>query len=107
MNPIHSDKTFSDQELWQAVASRLQYMPKKERDEWAPLIATLEERDRMTAQALKLAESGLTMMARNMKQMETERSESKNMFQPKFGQSSLNHWRVDPQPGSGGCMWMS
>lgn len=101
------DYIADDSELWQIVRDRLHLMPEKQRREWEPLISGLQERDRMTAQALKLAESGLKMMAKNLKRMEDDKLARANLFQPKIGPTRDNQWRVDPQPGSTGCMWIS
>ncbi len=94
-------------DLWQDVADRLKRIPKQEREQWQQLLATLEERERMTAQALKLAESGLKMMAGMLKDQEAEKASANRHLQAKRAQASLNHWRVDTQPGSVRCMWMS
>lgn len=107
MNQQHATALVEDQHLWQMISQQLHTMPEKQRKEWEPLLECLQERDRMTAQALKLAESGLKMMAKNIQKMENEKSRVNRLFQPAIGPSGDNHWRVDPQPGSGGCMWMS
>lgn len=107
MNQQHATALVDDHQLWQLIAERLHTMPAKQRAEWEPLVNCLQERDRMTAQALKLAESGLKMMAKNLQKMENEKARTNSLFQPAIGPSGQNHWRVDPQPGSGGCMWMS
>lgn len=104
----HSAPSILDErELWRFVASRLDAMCEQDRKEWEPLVATLRERDRMTVQALKLAESGLKMMARNVRRMEAEKERLSASFRTPIGPGAANHVRMDPQPGSGGCMWIS
>lgn len=97
----------ADQELWNQVKQRAAALPVAERSEWDRLIASLQERDAMTVQALRLAESGLRMMARRMTDLEHQKAGQQQLFTA--GQSVLAdyQWRVDPQPGSGGCMWLA
>lgn len=107
-HPLQSgDFPMDDRELWRCVAHRLDAMCSKDREEWEPLVATLRERDKMTLQALRLAESGLKMMARNMRRMEDDKSRAQNLFRPVLGTVPPGHVRYDPQPGSSGCMWLS
>ena len=82
-------------------------MCERDRQEWEPLVETLRERDRMTVQALRLAESGLKMMARNVRRMEEEREKLAGAFRSPIGPMTSHHVRMDPQAGSGGCMWIS
>ncbi len=96
----------SDQELWNQVKMRAAGLPAAERKEWDRLIASLQERDAMTVQALRLAESGLRMMARRMTEMEQQKVEQQKLFLPSGSYRTDGHWRIDPQPGSGGCMWL-
>jgi hypothetical protein len=102
------DYLMDERELWRCVASRLDTMCEKDREEWEPLVATLRERDRMTLQALRLAESGLKMMARNIRRMEDDKQRLSTAFDFPIGSSSIgSHLRFDSHPGSGGCMWIS
>lgn len=102
------DNIMDERELWRSVAKRLDAMCERDRHEWEPVVATLRERDRMTIQALRLAESGLKMMARNVRRMEAEREKLSDAFRAPVGPvSNSTHVRMDPQPGSGGCMWIS
>jgi len=49
----------------------------------------------------------LKMMAGMLKDQEAEKASANRHLQAKRAQASLNHWRVDTQSGSVGCMWMS
>jgi len=104
---LSANQTLDERDLWRFVAARLDAMCERDRQEWEPLVATLRERDRMTVQALRLAESGLRMMARNVRRMEEEKEQRANVFRAPIGPAGANHVRMDPQPGSGGCMWIS
>ncbi|MFM7315545.1 MAG: hypothetical protein ACKO5E_01240 [bacterium] len=97
----------ADQELWNQVKQRAAALPVAERSEWSRLIASLQERDEMTVQALRLAESGLRMMARRMTELEQQKVERQQLFTAGQPAPADFHWRVDPQPGSGGCMWLA
>lgn len=97
----------TDQELWNQVKQRAAALPVAERSEWDRLIASLQERDEMTIQALRLAESGLRMMARRMTELEKQKGERQQLFTAGQAMIADHHWRVDPQPGSGGCMWLA
>ncbi|MBI1325354.1 hypothetical protein GC170_19490 [bacterium] len=102
-----TDNIMDDRDLWRSVASRLDAMCERDRKEWEPVVETLRERDRMTVQALRLAESGLKMMARNVRRMEEEQARLSGAFRVPIGPIASHHVRMDPQPGSGGCMWIS
>ncbi len=97
----------SDYDLWNQIKSRAAQLPATERTEWERLLASLKQRDEMTLNALKLAESGLRMMASRMNKMEQQKSQSQRLFRQDLSGRNGQAMRIDPSPGSDGCMWIS
>ena len=97
----------TDYDLWNQIKSRAAQLPATERTEWERLLASLKQRDEMTLNALKLAESGLRMMASRMNKMEQQKSQSQRLFRQDLSGRNGQAMRIDPSPGSDGCMWIS
>ena len=96
----------TDYDLWSQIKSRAAKLPATERTEWERLLASLKQRDEMTLNALKLAESGLRMMASRMTEMEQRKSQSQRLFRQDLAGRNGQAMRIDPSPGSDGCMWL-
>lgn len=94
----------NDNDLWSMIAERVKLLPPEQRCDWQGILASLRERDLMTLQALKIAESGLEMI------LNQPRSANQPIGPAALGKVDSHRpetsWRVDPQPGSGGCMWL-
>lgn len=105
MNPQpmpNNQMSHNDKDLWKQIADRVKQLPADQRHDWQMILATLQQRDQMTLNALKLAESGLQQIASRM--LNTEKSH--HLLRTSDPMKPETTWRVDPQPGSGGCMWL-
>jgi hypothetical protein len=94
----------NDNDLWCLIAERVKQLPPEQRGDWQSILESLRERDLMTLQALQIAESGLEMI------LNQRRSASQPIGPAALGRADSTrpetNWRVDPHPGSGGCMWL-
>lgn len=95
--------SLDDKDLWKQIGEQVQLLPTDQRHDWQLILATLKERDQLTIQALKIAESGLELM--NSK-LNGPNPDARTMQKKCVQLNSDSVWRVDPQPGSGGCMWL-
>ena len=105
MNPQpmpHNPMSQNDNDLWKQIADRVKQLPADQRHDWQMILATLQQRDQMTLNALKLAESGLQHIASKMVNIQPGHQVLKTSDPMK----PETTWRVDPKPGSSGCMWL-